>query len=494
MFIIPPFSISDPNSGFEAMRSMQMGGGFNLVIAPSTANISKNASEFLTWWSPGQYLLPYILTLFFNINIGHASSIVIIFGNLSAVAGFYCFFKALGFTRLIAAFSVLFIVCQQIFWVPYTSYNGGETLLFGFEGWFLYGCAALKKPHLKLILFILLSGWIGFTCKLSFLWIYMAGLLCLWVRLSSAETKLSGWIKKGIWVAVPAIISMAVLYVLFLSKGENPSSPTAAFKPTLQAISFPLGSPVLTGFSVDDLLNGLLVPDGKPIFTPLQIIIVLILFALLSLFIIWAIIHYIPNNNYKLFIIAFYSVSVLFFVYVYSRQAVISYEARHFRIIGLLIAPGIIYIVSRLKLVWQFTFVLVCIVLTGQSIQYSLVMYKANLNWIQGSSGFSLPTIDRPSLNYIRMLDKQNKNVIFFLVSGDLGLEILHNRVIIPEDYDENTEPDMIPFKGHAGTVYMLLPASYTGKKAAIMLKYFPGYKDFKITPLSKNFVLYTGQ
>src|SRR5476651_195526 len=309
MFIIPPYSIEDPSSGFQAMRSMEMGGGFNMVVAPDRTNISKNAAEFLTWWSPGQYLVPYFFKQLFHVNTGQASSIATILSSLLALSGFYCFFKKLGFTKNIAAISLVFIICQQIFWVPYTSYNGGETLLFGFVGWFLYGCAALKKTDLRLVLFILLSGWIGFICKLSFMWIYAAGLMCLWVRLSSAETKLTGWIKKGFWVGIPAIISLAATYIFFLSKGANPASATGKFKLTVEAIGFPLAPPLLTGFSLDDRLNGLLSPDGPPIFTYTQTIIILLLLAIVSVLLILALIRYIPNANYRLFIIIFYTLS-----------------------------------------------------------------------------------------------------------------------------------------------------------------------------------------
>jgi len=493
IFIIPPYVIEDPSSGFQAMRSMEMGGGFNMVVAPDRADISKNAAEFLTWWSPGQYLVPYFFKLLFHVNTGQASSIATILSNLLALSGFYYFFKKLGFTKNIAAISVLFIICQQIFWIPYTSYNGGETLLFGFEGWFLYGCVALKKNDLKLFLFILLSGWIGFMCKLSFMWIYAAGLMCLWVRLSTTEIKLIEWIKKGFWVAIPAIISLAITYIFFLSKGENPASATGKFKLTIEALGFPLAAPLLTGFSVDDRLNGLLSPDGPPIFTHMQTIIILLLLAILSILLILAIVSYIPNTDYRLFIITFYSISILFFGYSYLRQSVISYESRHFRIIGLLIVPGVIYGVSRSKLYWQAAFLLISIIIAAKSIQFTVNMFSANSHNVIGASGFSLPTIDQPSLDCIRKLDRQNTNAIFAVSSGDVGLEILHNRLIELDDYDENTEHDMTPYKGHAGPVYLLLPADYTGKKLATMCKYFPGY-DLKAIPLSKGYVLYTGQ
>src|SRR5471030_1103081 len=168
IFITPPSLFPDPSWGFLVMRSMQMGSGFNLLVGPDHDNISKNATTFLSWWSPGQYLVPYFFKSVLRINVGQASALTIVLGNLSGLAGFYYFFKKIGFTKIIVAGALLFIVCQQVFWLPYAFYNGGEVLLFAFEGWFLYGCIAITKPGIKLLLFVLLSGVLGFVCKSSF--------------------------------------------------------------------------------------------------------------------------------------------------------------------------------------------------------------------------------------------------------------------------------------------------------------------------------------
>jgi hypothetical protein len=61
IFIYPPSIYPDAARGFQVMRSMQTGSGFNILSAPNPDDISKNTSQFLTWWSPGQYLLPYFI-------------------------------------------------------------------------------------------------------------------------------------------------------------------------------------------------------------------------------------------------------------------------------------------------------------------------------------------------------------------------------------------------------------------------------------------------
>jgi hypothetical protein len=61
LVIITPSAIfPDASWGFHVLRSMQMGGGFNILTKPDQQNIALNSTEFISWWSPGQYLVPYL--------------------------------------------------------------------------------------------------------------------------------------------------------------------------------------------------------------------------------------------------------------------------------------------------------------------------------------------------------------------------------------------------------------------------------------------------
>src|ERR1700749_1638148 len=93
LFLSPPSVFPDPANGFHVMRSMEMGGGFNRLISPDQEDISKNTVQFLTWWSPGQYLMPYAFKEIFGVNTGQASALTIILCQLIGLAGLYAFFK-----------------------------------------------------------------------------------------------------------------------------------------------------------------------------------------------------------------------------------------------------------------------------------------------------------------------------------------------------------------------------------------------------------------
>src|SRR6202012_2394523 len=299
--------------------------------------------------------------------------------------------------------------------------------------WFLYGCLSIKKSGWQLLLFVLLSGWVGFFCKSSFIWIYAAGLLCIWLRLSAINNKMNipSSLKTGILLAIPAVISLACIYIFFLSKGDNPAAASTGFKFGLQTFSFPLGSPIISGFSVDDVMHGLLFPTFTPFLTPGHTIVVVVVLAIFSVALIGAIIRYVPKNDYRLFLMVFYVVSIFFFSWAYLRQLTISYEGRHFRIVGILIVPGMIYLISKIKSAYQVTFGVLCAALAFTNYAFFVKAYTFNKNVsARGTSGMAQEYIDQPSLNYIMKLDKQNKQAIFVFTSADLPLEIVNNRAI----------------------------------------------------------------
>ncbi|WP_295720237.1 hypothetical protein [Mucilaginibacter sp.] len=497
IFIAPTALFPDPSWGFQVMQKMQAGGAFNIATKPSPADLSKDYSEFLSWWSPGQYLVPYFFKSVFGINTGQASAITVTLFSLLGIGGLYVFFTKAGFTPTLAAVSVLVIAIQQGFFIPYVFYNGGEVLLFGFIGWFLYGCVSFDKADWKFTVFLLLSGWIGFFCKSSFLWMYAAGCLYIWIKLSQKQLNLMDWVKNGIWIAIPSALSLAAIYVFYLSKGANPASDSSGLLFSWETFSFPLASPILAGFSLDDILNGVLFHNNEWSLSPQWLLIILLLAAALSVVIIVSINRSIPNKNYTLLLSIFYVLSVLFFGYSFLRQANISYEARHFRIIGLLVTPGVVYLVSRWKPPFKIAFGLVCFFITFLSIRYFVPSYHQNKTVnAHGASGVALPFIDQPSLDYIMDLDRKTKNALFVFISPDLGLEINHNRYVIldPIDADVKINFDSYVHYGHGGPIFIMLPASYMGPKSNIIRKCFPGYTGFHMDMLSNNYVLYSAK
>jgi hypothetical protein len=162
--------------------------------------------------------------------------------------------------------------------------------------------------------------------------------------------------------------------------------------------------------------------------------------------------------------------------------------------VGILIVPGIIYLVSKFKRGYQLFFGLIFIGIAYTSLSYLIKGYKINSLSARGPWGIAQPNIDQQSLNYIMKLDRENNNATFVFVSDDTGLEILHNRIItlqpIGDDLKINTED--YKYKGYAGSLYIVVPENYNGPKEKMIIKSFPGYTGFTATMLSNNYVLYS--
>lgn len=494
LFIIPPALFPDPANGLQVLRSIHLGGGFNNIVAPDQSDIAQDYTEYLTWWSPGQYLVPYFFTLISAITMGKAIAITVSLCTAIGLTGFYQFFKKVGFSPMIATLSLVFIICQVAFFVPYVYYNGGEILLFAFEGWFLYGCASFDKPGIRVALFVLIAGWAGFFFKSSFIWMYVAGLCCLWVKLCAHRKGLLEWIKKGLWVGLPAVLSLASIYVFFLSKGESPASAAKGLKLAAETFSFPLAAPVLSAFSIDDLAHGLIYHFGSPLLSPGWSVPILFLLSLISLVLILVIVRRVANNTYRMFLVLFCFVALLFFGFAYLNQMNISYEARHFRILGILMVPGMIYLVSRSAPAVKVFFVLICLGITSFSVHYLYKGFYINQNvCAHGPTGIAQPNIDQQSLNKIMQLDKENKNAVFVFIANDIGLEVVHNRIITLPAIGDNLkiDTDDYTYEGFAGPLFIVLPESYNGPKEKLIMKSFTGYAGWNLSMLSKDYVLY---
>ncbi|MEO6520923.1 MAG: hypothetical protein ABIN91_04545 [Mucilaginibacter sp.] len=498
--ICPPALFPDPSWGFQVMRSMQMGGGFNQLITPSQSNLNNDNIAFLTWWSPGQYLIPYLFSSLFHTNAGQSGALTILLCDVLGILGFYSFFKKVGFSPMVSALSVLLIASQQFYFIPFAFYNGGETLLFGFLGWFLYGCFSFKKINWQLFVFVILTGWVGFICKSAYLWMYASGMACLWINLSFDKKEISSWVKNGIILSIPFLISLGSIFKLFILRGTNPASVSPGFKLSLEALCFPLASPLLSGFSVDELTHGLICHQDEPYFNATQTLFVLALLALLSVGLFWAIIRFVPKPQYKIAISMFYGVSTLFFLSVFLRQLDISYEGRHFRIVGLLFIPGTVYLFSQLKPFFKYAFIALWICVAFTSFKYFVNSYNANTHInAHGTSGFSQQFIDQQALDHLQQLDKTAPpNALFAFISNDLGLDILHHRIISMDAFEEGAAATYIAnneYDGHSGPLYILLPQAFVKNKNVEAFKVcFKGYKNFTIKPISKGYVLLCGE
>jgi hypothetical protein len=490
IFIVPPSLFPDPSWGFQVMHYMEQGHAFNLLPSPNPDNIANDTADFLSWWSPGQYLLPYFFKSILWLSTGKAAALTVTICSLLGLSGYYQLFKRLGFTNWLSAISIAFIACQNYFILPFIFYPGGEVLLFAFGGWFLYGCFGIQKINWQSMLFLFLAGIVGFFAKSSALWMYASGVACVWVNLSANKKDIKHWLRNGVMLGIPVVAALAVIYVGYLSKGVNPSNAAGAWLIKPETFAFPLASPLLSGLSIDEMVNGLIYHPDNAILSYGTSIAVLAFLALGSLYFINSVLRFIPNKNYALALTIFYITATLFFSYLYLKQATVSFEGRHFRIIGMLSIPGLVYFASKTK-VSRIVLGIFWAAFFCWEVAYFKIEYKVNIESGHGPSGLSQQAYDQDTLDELSKLDKQHpKGALFVCTSPDLAIE-LQNRVLTldiqdmtPQDFKE------LKYMGKAGAIYILMPEAYQKNGVAYkIVKSFTYYHHFTVKQTGSNYL-----
>ena len=492
----PPGADPDPCWGFQVMRSMEQGHPFNQMVSPDADNLAKNQSDFLSWWSPGQYLMPYTFKKLLGTNTGHGVALTIILCSFLGLAGFYQLFKRLGFTQFVSAASVAFIACQQFFVLPYIFYPGGEVLVFAFTGWFLYGCFGIKKLNWQSWVFVFLAGLIGFFAKSSVLWMFAAGLACIWINISApfSQKNIKNWLINGVALAIPAICALAFIYVFYLSKGQNPANASAGWLFKTESFVFPLAAPLLSGFSFDEMFGGLIYHPGDAAIAHPLAILILILLATGSVTFVISVIRSSLQQNYKLALTVFYAVGTLFFTYMFLKQSAISFEGRHFRIIGLLAVPGVWHFFNQHK-TSKIAFGAIWFLYLSWAVNYFVGDYIEDTQAPHSGSGLTQDLYDQETLTALSTLDKAHQgDAIFVVMNPDIACEINKNRVIIL-DVDDMTKDDLneLDYTGNGGQLLILMPTDYIANAdAKAICKAFSNYHHFSCKKLSNAFYLYS--
>ena len=120
----------DASMGFLTLQSSQEYGDFNRLHHPNLGNLAEDQTEFISWWTPGQYLVPDWVARGLGRGIGFALRVVTLACSWSALLGLYLLYTRLGFSRLCVGLSLLVICSQHYFLKNSRVYSGGDLLLF----------------------------------------------------------------------------------------------------------------------------------------------------------------------------------------------------------------------------------------------------------------------------------------------------------------------------------------------------------------------------
>ena len=406
-------TFADALRGYEEMYQFIEGGSWNNLSYPSI--YEPIFSYYVAWWSPGQWVFPFLIFDLFGLSSIQTIQFVFIFSCLIlSLFGYNLLFKKFGFSSLISAFSLLCIASNQLFYWHTFLYYGGDLFLLAFFPYFLLFLIHYKGniTFRKTILFILLCI---FGVFIKNTWLVIA--LCSSSFIFFSQQTPS--ILKRIKITIPIITSFCFLYFLInkfhLSLGETPTTShdyegyLGVENNLIGDISYSLGSPmgIFTRFTfiVQKLsLNYI----SNSIFSNILQLIPLMLTALF--------IVKFPRKNYSTYfkILLFFCIPfLLFFVFIYIRDNSVSYEMRHFAPISFLFFPGIIVWLTsnKYQLFMGAAITFFCV--------FDIALYALSAKKIQETHSFwnqlKLPNEDVKLLSAIEKWDKSHEHGIVII-------------------------------------------------------------------------------
>src|SRR5690606_27820363 len=120
-----PVVFADASRGFEAMEQYMAGGNWNSVSYPV---VGGDYQYFLSWWTPGQWVFPFLL-IKIGVGMNTALQLITTVALSVSIFGYYRLFRILDFSSVLVWGSLITIVTNQLFYWHTIMYYGGDLLL-----------------------------------------------------------------------------------------------------------------------------------------------------------------------------------------------------------------------------------------------------------------------------------------------------------------------------------------------------------------------------
>lgn len=475
---------------------------FNYYEHPSPSNLSKDETEFVTWWSPGQFALPLLIKTITNFKISVAVKILTFLCLLASALGIYKLYHrliAIGLSNtgkkqsegLITYVALIFVLMQPFFWRSLCNYDGGGLLMLCYCPWFIYWVTKIKQLNLYSFFGLLIAALIGFFLKTSFTSILLGALLYLFLYNSiipANSFKNQNFrliIKNGIILAVVFFAYILITKIGFLSHNKNIADSSMGIRMQPRVVLYPIVAPVLGAFGFSFLDKTIEWFFASVLIIPLYYFI------------------YRSKNvtaHYKIILTGFLGACIAFFSLIYFINIDVSYELRHYIIISILILPVFFIIFHKLPI--------------AQYVLYSVFVLTFGLNIYQFAKQFSGSIEDKkpvvtytgfqssypnPVIEKIHSLDSVKNNSIFYFQSHDpsVALEVRNNRTLFEDNYinfhfDNQMRTNKTLYYGlNSGEIYVIYKDSQIKIDSASNLTRFENYKKFNSIYESDGYTIF---
>lgn len=449
-------TFADALRGYEILFQYNELGLWNNLSYP--ADLSNDFHYFVSWWSPGQWLLPYLFIKITGIaSFQTIQTIIIIPCLLLCVFGYTLLFKKLGFSSLTRWIAMLCIVSNQLFYWQTLMYYGGDLLLLALFPFFILLIIEEKKKTIWWYFSFSTVLILGLLAKNTFVILIICALIFMLSRKGIKQTKL----KFHIIVSAISTMLIVLFYFLHLKWGETPGNaidtegyngiPNDWFGDFFYSIGSPFGIFSRFTFIIQKIAGNISFINAFQIIP-----------ALISILFIVQLVKK-PVSTYQQLILKFATPFLLVFCLMFLLNQAVSYEMRHFAPIVFLFFPGIIdwMIGFKWKKIMLFSIYLFCIT--------DLMWFGYSLNKLESETTFwhslKVSKSDAENLETIAKWDNENihslvliedywalniavrKNKKLVLQKDSLGWKVSTGMELDHHDYCNLNQT--APFKGY---------------------------------------------
>lgn len=434
----PPYLNSDSATGFLIWDSMKAGAGWSHLISPSPDNLAVDRSEFVAWWSPGQYLVAGPLE-YFGLSLGHAIALGCLLAAVAGLLGYWRLFLALEFPPAVAAWSVLAISTNWTMTRPYGDYLGGEVALLAVLPWLILLLRAALRWRGWAWLAAPLIYWLGCMAKLAFSPVG-AGLIvglnlpAAWAKRREPAAAAGILLRCAAWLALGHLL----LWDTFLRRGPNPgtSAGGGTHPPLWDAALQLLGRPVSSAFSWGNMIERIfLFPSAPRVSDPLALWPLDAAMALASVALIIAVLRRetVLRPAYAGLVLGVLAAMECFYALTVALNLSTGLDDRMFKPLGILLVPGLVAWVGARHRAWAGRLVAAA---GAASMLYGAVAAVNRLHTIDrianvGRQGITQHVVSPAGLAELHRLDDTlPTGSIIFVPSPEIALDVRRTRVI----------------------------------------------------------------
>jgi hypothetical protein len=486
--IVPPSLSHDAAWGMQEWRTLVDGGSINTIVSPDPADISRDQASLVTWWSPGQYLIPGILTLL-GMRLGTALTITTAGSLLCCLLGWIQVAKHFALSPRTAMLVVACIATFRYSTLPFGIYNGGEILLQGLTPWIiLVGCRIPSVSGLRAAGLAFFVVWIAFFAKLTGVMVASAALLVGSVEVLVRLRRITAGMVAG---AVGAILAYVSLHFVWFSRGSTPASGTGwSFR--FGDVFFALATPWGAGISWGDMLAAVFRRSAldEPTENHLPSVFLWCLLPPVILFLTVVLKGRLQGsddanlNRLIKITVGFYIVCALAMSAIFLHGGDVSLEERHLRAAGMLIFVCVVAMMSHMPR--NSVSRLAVLTLCGLLSLYGCFAFahrarSAKKGEIDSYSRTYQTNVDQGAIEFARAaFTREGRNALFVLPSPEVACafspsaRILSNHI----EFESSTTISARAYRGkvRAG-LYVIMPTQIAESlKGTLLLKEFIDY------------------